>query len=139
MKRTPLKRKTPLRGGTEPMRPKRGVKRVEKPGRKTKLRQRNPERLARLRRKQFGEHADFIRSLPCALRGHDAGICGPSEAAHVRSRGAGGTAKDLVPLCQRHHAEQHSMGILTFQEHYEIDLQAIADDLWRNREGGWAA
>jgi hypothetical protein len=111
----------------------RGVKRTSKP-----LPAVNRKRRAKLTARQFGDHAEYIRSLPCVIRGMDAGECGPSEAAHVRSRGAGGTAADLVPLCLRHHAEQHVTGIETFQERYEIDLRAIAADLWASRDAGWA-
>jgi hypothetical protein len=109
------------------MKKQRGVKRVSKP-----LPAVNRKRKAKLTARQFGDHAEYIRSLPCVCRGAD---CGPSEAAHVRSRGAGGTAADLVPLCRRHHAEQHAVGVDTFQARHNLDLRAIADDLWADHSG----
>jgi hypothetical protein len=50
----------------------------------------------------------------------------PSEAAHVVSRGAGGTWSDLVPLCRDHHREQHTDGIRTFADRHGIDLRDAA-------------
>jgi hypothetical protein len=45
------------------------------------------------------EYLAAIKAMPCAI----CGVSGFSEAAHVRSRGAGGKASDLVPLCGPHH------------------------------------
>lgn len=50
----------------------------------------------------------------------------PCENAHVISKGAGGTYKDIVPLCHKHHQEQHQIGILSFQKKYDIDLSDAA-------------
>lgn len=38
--------------------------------------------------------------------------CGgwPSEVAHTRSRGAGGTWQDTIPLCPTCHRRQHDQG-----------------------------
>jgi hypothetical protein len=105
MKRTPLTRRTPLRARTE-------------------LRKANPKRkrvrFARAYRSEA--YLAHIQRMPCA-------ICDalPSEAAHVRSRGAGGTWEDLVPLCRDHHREQHQVGIQTFQRVHGIDLVELAD------------
>ena len=53
-----------------------------------------------------------------------------SECAHVVSRGAGGDDRaNTVPLCMRHHRQQHAVGIETFQRTYGLDLAAIAADL----------
>ncbi|MCA9636547.1 MAG: hypothetical protein KC420_11020 [Myxococcales bacterium] len=76
----------------------------------------------------YGLRGDPVRALGCLCRG---GLSwspcgGPTEAAHVRSRGAGGTRRDLVPLCQRHHSEQHRIGIKTFAERHSLDLTAEA-------------
>lgn len=79
MKRSPIKRHTPMR-------------------------RTNPERRARLYAHNFGEHADFVRSLPCLVTG----CSRPAEAAHARARGMGGAKgswRDLVPLCRAHHIE----------------------------------
>lgn len=74
-------------------------------------------------------YLDYIRSLPCCICGRIA------EAAHVRSRGAGGTDYQTVPLCHGHHMEQHTIGIKTFQARYAIDLQAAAA-FYVNHYGG---
>ena len=52
-------------------------------------------------------------------------------AAHVKSRGAGGGAEWLVPLRWDLHEEQHTVGILTFQERHRIDLVREARRLER--------
>ena len=72
--------------------------------RRTPLRQRNPERRARLYARNFGEHADRVRSLPCLVPGCMQRV----EACHARARGMGGAKgswRDLVPLCREHHEE----------------------------------
>lgn len=76
----------------------------------------------------FGEKSVWVRSLGCAV---GAGCMGRVECAHTRSRAAGGTSADTVPLCTLHHAEQHQTGILTFQARYGIDLYALAERLER--------
>lgn len=77
---------------------------------------------------QFGSKSAWIRQLNCCACGHT-----PSEPHHVRSRGAGGTSKDLVPLCGVCHRAVHSMGAETFQERMRIDLTAEA----AKREEWW--
>jgi len=63
----------------------------------------------------------WIREQPCL-------ICGaPAEPAHVKSRGAGGADLDnIVPLCRRHHQEQHQSGIRSFATRYGVDLSQCA-------------
>lgn len=74
------------------------------------LRQRQP-------RQRDEKHLDFIRSLPCCICGDNTS----TEAAHIRSgsinHGKNHTGmqekssdKWALPLCNRHHAEQHSFG-----------------------------
>lgn len=60
----------------------------------------NRDRQRRLFRENFGgkSYRDWIVSLPCLL----CGIEGYSEPAHLISRGAGGKAKVLAPLCGVH-------------------------------------
>ena len=77
----------------------------------------------RLYEKQFGKKADWIRSLPCSACGAGA----PSDPAHMRSRGAGGTSEHLVPLCRMCHIDQHNRGIKTFfAEHGHSDPLELA-------------
>lgn len=45
----------------------------------------------------------------------------PVDPDHITTRGAGGdnSPSNLWPLCRRHHAERHQIGICTFIERYE--------------------
>lgn len=68
-------------------------------------------------------YLDYVHDQPCAIRGCKRR---PTQAAHATTRGAGGTWEDLLPLCWKHHAEQHTAGILTFQKRYQINLARVA-------------
>jgi hypothetical protein len=52
-----------------------------------------------------------IRKMACL-------VCGkkPSDACHIRTKKASGIDEEfnLMPLCRKHHQEQHRKGILTF-------------------------
>ncbi len=74
------------------------------------LRQRQP-------REKDAKHLDYVRSLPCCICGEDTTV----EAAHIRvgspehekpPTGMGEKSSDkwAVPLCGRHHREQHTFG-----------------------------
>lgn len=91
----------------------------------TELRQRQP-------REKDARHLDFIRSQPCCICG---GI--DVEAAHIRTsainlgkRPTGGAEKPsdkwVLPLCNRHHAEQHKMNEMAFWKKYGIDPFMLA-------------
>lgn len=71
-------------------------------------------------------YLDYIRGHVCLVNGthhHECG--GRTEAAHIEGHGTGIKADDTktVPLCSHHHAHQHRMGILTFQQNYNVDLE----------------
>lgn len=76
-------------------------------------------------------HLDFIRSLPCCVCGK-----GPrSEAAHIRAGTDGGMGvkpsdRWTVPLCPRHHREQHNVGEVTFWADRGVDPYGLAGELW---------
>lgn len=80
--------------------------------RRTPIRRANPERKAKRYARDFGPLADYVRGLDCCA------CCqpGPSDPAHVRSRGAGGHAwtdegdGNLVPFCRACHDLQHAGG-----------------------------
>jgi hypothetical protein len=90
------------------------------------LRQREP-------RQRDEKHLQYIRSLPCCICG---GI--DTEAAHIRvgsinhgkrSTGMGEKPSDTwcVPLCNKHHREQHDAGNeLVWWEGYGIDPFMLA-------------
>jgi hypothetical protein len=44
---------------------------------------------------------------------------------HVKSKGSGGsdTEDNLWPLCVKHHAEIHNLGVFTFCDKYGIKLK----------------
>lgn len=93
----------------------------------------NRERQKKERERAYGseERVRWMKMLPCL-------VCRkcPTEVAHVKSRGAGGTAADTVPLCggpNGHHAQQHRVGIETFQRIHGLDLQEEA----RKVEEAW--
>ena len=50
--------------------------------------------------------------------------CGrkPCDAAHIRSRGAGGddVFDNMIPLCRTHHVEQHKIGWVTFINRHNL-------------------
>lgn len=116
MKRTPLKQKDRLRRAKKPL--ARTVIR-----RTSRVNPVNKERRARVNATTFGPQAVLCRTLPCC-------VChrpGPSDPAHVRSRGAGGKDRaNVVPMCRFHHSEQGAIGIRTFQAKYGISMEAIA-------------
>ncbi len=80
--------------------------------RKTRLNRRNEERLAKRKARDFGELARYIRTLDCCA----CEAPGPSQACHVKSRGAGGHAwldsgdGNIIPMCASCHHEQHQKG-----------------------------
>ncbi len=63
------------------------------------------------------EFVEFTKRSACT-------VCfrSPCEAAHNPSRGAGGTWRDVSPLCRKHHLEQHQ-GVETFQRNHSIDFE----------------
>lgn len=91
----------------------------------------NPERKAERHAEQFGDgpYAAWLRTQPCACG------CGRWERDrmhlhHVRSRGAGGTERDLVPMHFACHDAGHVRGWQTFERERGVDLRMEADALW---------
>lgn len=93
--------------------------------RRARLPKRNRERRDKLWREHFGseERVEWVTGHACEVPG-----CWtrPTEAAHAKSRGSGGTADDLLSLCYEHHAEQHTIGVRTFEAKHGISLELIA-------------
>lgn len=82
-------------------------------------------------------HLDFVRALPCCICGDNT----TTEAAHVSfedirygkfGRGYGRKEEDIwiVPLCGRHHRDQHSMNERAFWRGHEIDPCRVAAALY---------
>jgi hypothetical protein len=95
--------------------------------RKTAVKKRNAVRIKKRREEAFGGKAEFVRSLPCVACPRFGIIqMQPTEAAHARSRGAGGKADALIPLCSYCHACQHNLGVRTFENRTGLDLMFVA-------------
>lgn len=137
MKRSPIKRKTPMRtyrandvqisiGGRKVV--GYGALQVRK-------------RLPRVNRKRAAEkfhrnfdggigHDKWIRAKPCCLCtavGQTQRT--PTQAAHAKARGMGGAGGDwqlLVPLCNEHHREQESAGNVRIEARYGVNLVEYA-------------
>ena len=78
-------------------------------------------------------HRQWIRGNHCATGSQ---CISPIEAAHVRTDtncGIGMKPGDewIIPLCLRHHAEQHNIGERGFERKYNIDMKEIAAALAR--------
>ena len=103
-------------------------------------RQRKAERRKERFEKQF--HSEqriyFFRSLPCELTGGVNQI----HNAHMKSRGAGGTYKDIVPLGIWAHKDFDEMPEEKFQEKYGRTKDSVRDtapsyhELWEKERGG---
>lgn len=119
MKRTPLKRGPPLRAW--------------KPLKRTKFKARG-KRTKRSGGHLFPRSVDaarraFVRTFPCApCLASGATQRTKTQACHLKSRGAGGPdAGNLWPGCERHHIEQHTDGLATFQRRYRLNLARICE------------
>lgn len=120
-RKTPLQRRTALARGDAELRRLTAMPRV------------NAKRRAQAFEQDFGGIARvrWVQMQECR-------VCGdwPSECAHATSRGAGGDATDILPLCPWHHHEQHQIGVRSFEAKYGIDLAECAvetDARWRAR------
>jgi len=78
-------------------------------------------------------HLDFIRSLPCCICQDNTS----TEAAHIRTGNLAygksptgmqekSSDKWALPLCGRHHREQHTMNEIAFWKQYGIDPFMLA-------------
>jgi hypothetical protein len=92
----------------------------------------------RRKREESGKYLDFIRRLPCVLCGDNTSV----EAAHIRfsdaradkrQTGMGEKPNDVwtLPLCGRHHRDQHQMGERYFWEGRSINPIFLALALYR--------
>ena len=123
MRRTPLRRYTPLRRG---------------PWKPYELFDRRKEtRRPRRRQGRSRSYLDWIRSLGCVICGRKA------QAAHTGSHGLAAKASDYsaIPLCAEHHLEvfdgsYHRLGRIAFELRYGLSITAIVSSLqamWRDR------
>jgi hypothetical protein len=90
-------------------------------GKGARIRQREP-------RERDNKHLEFIRSQPCIVCGDNTS----TEAAHIRTASLAhgkphtgmqekSSDKWALPLCGRHHRQQHTMSEMAFWKMYGID------------------
>lgn len=122
-----MKRSSPLKRA-KPLRARKPMKKV------------NRARKARLSESQYGtpEFREWLHAQPCVVSGFSPSFSGlgPIEQAHVKSRGAGGTWRDTVPLRRALHQELHIIGQDSFEEKYGVNLRLEADEIqkqWADR------
>lgn len=89
--------------------------------------QRKKERADERFRRQFHseERVVFFKNLPSEVSGR-IGRYG-NDNAHAKSRGAGGTYKDIVPLTRTEHLNFDNMPNVGFQRKYRRTKQSIKD------------
>ena len=94
---------------------------------RTPIKRQNRARKARPIDAASEDYKAYVRTLPCTVCRKPA----PSEAHHVKSRGAGGVeVKNLLPLCLEHHNFWHTMGRKTFARIFNINPGPVAIALW---------
>lgn len=70
------------------------------------------------------EYLGWVRGKPCVIcerRG---------EPHHVKSKGAGGSDRQVVPLCRVCHTEIHKIGRKTFEGRHNVNLLSNARTLY---------
>lgn len=70
------------------------------------------------------ERVEFIKSLPCAVTGRKSQSV---HNAHMKSRGAGGTYKDVVPLSWDVHHDFDVMGEVEFERRWGRSKASIKE------------
>ena len=94
---------------------------------RTPLRRKKRMRRKKNDGKRFAKHfhseerVRWIQAQPCPSCGGE-----PCVNAHRKSRGAGGTWRDVLPLCDTCHRDQHSWGWPEFEACSGIDGKALA-------------
>ena len=87
------------------------------------------------KRERVTLHTEWVSSLPCCICKRRP-TTRKNDAHHVKTFGAGGTERDVIPLCRYHHQMFHQMfhqmGRWSFQSWAGFNLQALADEIWAN-------
>jgi len=100
---------------------KKQIKRSPIKSRKS-IKKTNPKRKKKAFKKNFHSEGRVlkIKAMGCVVKG-----CWNQDIvnAHMKSRGSGGTYKDILPLCNQHHTEEHSIGNTVFIEKYSINVK----------------
>lgn len=97
----------------------------------TRPRKRNAPRIAEKSAPQF---LQWLRGRECVM----AFNCeGKIEAAHIDYAGGKGVATKVsdrfaLPMCHRHHAEQHRLGWRSFEaQHGNFNALQVSEQFWR--------
>lgn len=99
---------------------------------------------ARVRASHYGSDPflAWLHGLPCCAAGLGSHVCGPwdmdlgrapTQAVHVRARGAGGRAADQVPGCWVMHQASGELGTsdrAAFEHDTGLDLVQRAAEIW---------
>lgn len=108
---------------------------------RTRLKSVNKARRAKRLAENFGPQAILCRLLPCFA----CGVGAPCDPDHHPTRAAGGKDHNTAPLCRRCHDKRGSVGVVTFQRQWLIDLElctrvlaTIVRRAFRS-ENGWDA
>lgn len=96
------------------------------------LPKRNAKRLEKRRAEEYGPHAALVAHMPC----HVCMTIGEQQMtrtvpAHIKTRGGGGKAEHVAPLCVLHEIEWHQIGRDTFDAKYSVRMRRVALRLWR--------
>ena len=97
---------------------------------RSRIKPRNAERAARARAEDFGsrDRLDAIAAMPCVCGGRDPACTGGwSEPSHVRSRGAGGDARCIVPMSTGCHRAWHQHGRETWCRAAGVTLDQLME------------
>ena len=85
------------------------------------------------------ERVAFMRGQPCeVMKVASDTVCN----AHMRSRGSGGTYRDVVPLCFEAHKDLDELASDKFAQRYGRSKQSVRDcapyyqQLWEEHHGG---
>ena len=82
------------------------------------------------------KRVEWVRDLPCALTGLE----GQSHNAHMKSRGSGGTYRDIVPLSFGAHRDYDELDKVQFSAKYGTSKERVREraadyqQLWENRD-----
>lgn len=99
----------------------------------------NPKRRKERFKKGYGSEGRvlWIKNKRCCVTGQSGRSGDPIVASHVKSRAAGGTADDVVPMLLSLEKELHNIGIKSFQKKHGVDLAFMAklyQDAWEKHE-----
>ncbi len=133
-RKAPLKRSGPLKRTGALPKGKKPLTRDCSAEKRTATRKRQQKRARELRDKDFGPHADYVRSFPCVA-------CGTTAVARVShhepprsQKGGVPLVGRQIPMCPGCHTDgeqaRHKIGRPAFEALHGIDLRAIAASLW---------